>query len=48
MKNVIKVLEKKLEYLFEKKDVPKYLSGKGKVKNITKVLEKKVGEYNVI
>ena len=38
MKNVIKVLEKKLEYLFEKKDVPKYLSGKGKVKSVNIIL----------
>ena len=38
MKKFIRGIEKKLEYLFEKKDVPKYLSGKGKVKSVNIIL----------
>ena len=43
MKNLIKALEKKLEHLFERKEVPKYLSGKGKnkIKNSDVVLDHK-------
>jgi len=41
MKGVIKGLEKKLENLLRKKEVPKYLSGKGKVKSVNIILDYK-------
>ena len=41
MKNVIKVLERKLENLLKKGEVPKYLSGKGKVKSVNIILDHK-------
>ena len=38
MKKFIKGIEKKLENLLRKREVPKYLSGKGKVKSVNIIL----------
>ena len=41
MKKFIKGIEKKLENLLKKGEVPKYLSGKGKVKSVNIILDHK-------
>ena len=41
MKKFIKGIEKKLENLLRKREVPKYLSGKGKVKSVNIILDHK-------
>ena len=41
MKKFIRGIEKKLENLLRKREVPKYLSGKGKVKSVNIILDHK-------